>query len=95
MAERRSLTDALKTTPTIDPTVEHDFVFQKSATTSVENPKPSVTPNSSNIARSPLSSRIRADLATALKRASLERQLAQIEPNTISDILEITLEAIS
>jgi hypothetical protein len=96
MAERRSLTEGLKPAPTVNPDVERDFVFQKSANTAAENTKPPVntspSPNASNTARSPLSSRIRADLAAALKRASLERQLAQVEPNTISDILEITLE---
>jgi len=42
--------------------------------------------------RMPLSTRIRSDLATALKRASLERQLAGETPNTVQDILEAALE---
>ncbi len=42
--------------------------------------------------RSPLTTRLRSDLATALKRASLERQLAGQAPNTVQDILEEALE---
>jgi hypothetical protein len=40
----------------------------------------------------PLTTRIRTDLATALKRASLERQLSGEKPNTVQDILEEALE---
>jgi len=42
--------------------------------------------------RVPLNSRIRPKFATALKRASLERELAGEEPHTIQDILEQALE---
>ena len=42
--------------------------------------------------RVPISTRMRADFATALKRASLERQLSGIEPNTLQDILEQAVE---
>ena len=42
--------------------------------------------------RSPLTTRIRSDLATALKRASLERQLSGEKPNTVQDILEEALQ---
>ena len=44
------------------------------------------------IPRSPFSTRIRADFAKALKRASLDRQLNGVEPNTVCDILEQALE---
>ena len=43
-------------------------------------------------ARVPLTTRMRADFAKALKRASLERQLSGQYPNTILDILEEALE---
>jgi hypothetical protein len=36
--------------------------------------------------------RVRTELAAALKRASLERQLHGIQPNSIQDILEESLE---
>jgi hypothetical protein len=42
--------------------------------------------------RVPLNSRIRPKFATALKRASLERELAGEEPHTIQDIVEQGLE---
>jgi hypothetical protein len=35
---------------------------------------------------------VRADFALALKRASLERQLKAISPNTLQDILEEAIE---
>ena len=44
------------------------------------------------ISRMPLTTRIRTDYATALKRASLERQLSGTVPNTLQDILEEALE---
>ncbi len=40
------------------------------------------------IARAPLTTRVRADFAAALKRASLERQLKGVFPQTVQDILE-------
>jgi hypothetical protein len=44
------------------------------------------------ISRVPVGARIRTELATALKRASLERQLQGIEPNSLQDILEEAIE---
>jgi len=44
------------------------------------------------VSRTPLTTRIRTDFATALKRASLERQLSGTVPNTLQDILEEALE---
>ena len=46
----------------------------------------------STIGRTPLTTRVRSDIASALKRASLERQLAGVQPNTLQDILEEALE---
>lgn len=45
-----------------------------------------------NLGRSPLTTRLRSDIGTALKRASLERQLAGQSPYTVQDILETVLE---
>jgi hypothetical protein len=45
-----------------------------------------------SLGRSPLSSRLRTDFSEALKRASLERQLAKQKPSTVQDILEEALE---
>ena len=58
-----------------------------------EIPAPTETHASvSTHARVPLSTRMREDFAGALKRASLERQLAKVEPNTLQDILEQAFE---
>ena len=56
-----------------------------------ELPKEQVSP--SPVGKSPLSTRLRSDVAAALKRASLERQLQGIAPNSVQDILEEALES--
>ena len=91
MKERRTLMQGLEETPPVDPAIEREIVFQGKTTNRAPLPAkpPMPTPAS---ARAPISTRIRADLAEALKRASLERQLAKIEPNAINEILELTLE---
>ncbi|MBX3436105.1 MAG: hypothetical protein KF861_01350 [Planctomycetaceae bacterium] len=90
MAERRPLVEGLKSAPPAIPTPrEQEFVYGKGAK-AVETPaKPAAI---TNIATAPLSTRIRGDYATALKRASLERQLDGVEPNTLREILETALE---
>jgi hypothetical protein len=45
------------------------------------------------LGRVPVGARIRTERAAALKRASLERQLKGVEPNSIQDILEEALAA--
>jgi len=86
MAERRNLVDGLKATPPpIDPGTEKAFVYSNKPT---ELPPPSPAA----INRVPISTRLREDFAKALKRASLERQLQNIEPHTLQDILEEALE---
>lgn len=89
MAERRSLVEGLKpATPPVDPSREKQFVFADKAETIEPVPAPQVVA----VSRSPLSTRIRSDLASALKRASLERQLKGIEPSALCDILEDAIE---
>jgi hypothetical protein len=61
----------------------------KAPETSAIPPEQTTEPNPS---RSPLTTRLRADIGAALKRASLERQLAGQVPNTVQDILEEALE---
>ncbi|KAA0214977.1 MAG: hypothetical protein EDM82_08520 [Cyanobacteria bacterium CYA] len=88
MAERRSLTDGLKATPTVDPAVAREFIHSgKPAVV-----RPAQDPAAQAVSRAPLSTRIRADFAAALKRASLERQLKGVEPHTLQDILEEAIE---
>lgn len=85
---RRSLVEGLKETPSIDPQIEQQFVRGK---TTAKDVAPKIT-NSASIARTPVSTRLRTDLAEALKRASLQRQLEKIEPNSLTEILEAAVE---
>jgi hypothetical protein len=96
MAERRALVEGLKTpVSTVDPTKEEQFVYsgKKAKEGALESTTPTAThPSGTAHARVPLSTRMREDFAGALKRASLERQLAKVEPNTLQDILEQAVE---
>ncbi|HEX4613982.1 MAG TPA: hypothetical protein VH092_37720 [Urbifossiella sp.] len=91
MADRRPLLDGLKpVTPPVDPGVERAFVFGGE-----KPPRELPVPPervSSPPDRSRVTTRIRADFAAALKRASLERQLSGTTPNTLQEILEEALE---
>ena len=86
MTERRHLSEGIHSprpsAPTVDPQREREFVHGIKANTGI-TPAPSQP-----VKRVPISTRIRAEFATALKRASLERQLNGVEPNTVQDILE-------
>jgi hypothetical protein len=42
--------------------------------------------------RASITTRLKADVAAALKRASLERQLAGLTPHTVQDIIEEVVE---
>jgi hypothetical protein len=89
MADRRSLIEGIKPVQPADPDREKEFVFGKVRGGPQPNGASTVTPT---VPRSPLSTRIRTDFTTALKRASLERQLNGVEPNTLQDILEQAIE---
>lgn len=104
MKERRSLVDGMVSQQDnrLDRSIEEQFVRSGQATpadpvaaeqeqTPVQTP-PANRQNASTVSRLPLSTRVRADYATALKRASLERQLNGTTPNTLQDILEEALE---
>lgn len=98
MAERKSLVQGLKTGTTADPSREKAFVYGDSpkatpadSVIATETP-PAKGQTGSSPGRLPLTTRIRADYATALKRASLERQLSRTKPNTLQDILEEALQ---
>ena len=89
MADRRPLTEGLKPplqAPTVDPKLEREFVHGSKA------PAANEPRAASPFARVPISTRIRSEYAEALKRASLERQLNKVEPNTLQDILEQAIE---
>ena len=85
MAERRSIAEGMGTPePPLDPVKAREFIYAKSS-------RPQTTVPAAT-ASSPVSTRIRTDYAVALKRASLDRQLKGIEPNTVRDILEQAIE---
>lgn len=84
MNDRRTLLEGLKpATPTHPTTLtpeERRFAFGEQA-----------EPAKSD-SRILVSTRIRADFAKALKRASLQRQLESVRPNTLQEILEEAVE---
>ena len=87
-SDRRTLLDGLKATPpAIDNNLEKDFVYPDKA-----RPTQITTPTTPTITRIPISTRMREDFSKALKRASLERQLKGLEPNSLQDILEEAVE---
>ena len=94
MSDRRSLIDGLKQTASaVDPKLEKDFVFRAHKPSAGKGTaQPALASAPTVVSRSPISTRIRADFAAALKRASLERQLKGIEPYTLQDILEEAIE---
>jgi len=93
MAERRSLTEGLKATPAVDMAVAREFIHAgKTHNAARPATAPAADAAAPVVNRAPISTRIRADYAAALKRASLERQLKGVEPNTLQDILEQAIE---
>ena len=87
--QRRSLMEGLKETSAVNSELEKAFVHGEKAD---KPPEPPAAVQKTVAARVPLSTRIRGDYSAALKRASLERQLAGILPNTLTDILEEAIE---
>jgi hypothetical protein len=96
MAERRALIEGIvPTAAPVDSSKEKAFVFgdkKKEAIAAETQSTPTTPAASAAQTRVPLSTRMRADFSALLKRASLERQLAGIEPNTLTDILEQAVE---
>jgi hypothetical protein len=87
MVERRPLIEGIRTpAPPVDPELERQFVH-RAKTPAARSPA-----MSSPSARVPISTRIRAEYAEALKRAPLQRQLDKLEPSTLQDILEEAIE---
>lgn len=99
MKDRRSLVEGLSTAAELDK-VEEEFVFggKRKTETDAEIPSramnqaanPKVLPQM--VGRIPVTARCHPDIASALKRASLQRNLAGIEPYHVQDIVEEALE---
>jgi hypothetical protein len=98
MAERKSLVEGIKASNNVDPTREKAFVYGESSKAKPTESavalevRPAKARPGGSVNRVPLTTRIRNDYAAALKRASLERQLNGVQPNTLQDILEEALE---
>jgi hypothetical protein len=105
MSERRSLVEGLKQVAPHQQQVEEAFVYgeeqnphgrpvpiTKATTVHVATPqeRPGILPQLSN--RVPITTRTRPEVASALKRASLQRQLQGTPPFYVQDILEQALE---
>jgi hypothetical protein len=101
MAKRHSLTEGVtQAEPELDPELVRALVFDKKpkpaktspAAKAAAAPLPAGNPNPTNqSSRHPLGARIRDEIFFALKRASFDRQLQGIEPNTQQDIVEEAL----
>lgn len=98
--ERRSLVEGLKPPTPEQKQAEESFVYgaeraeptkpKPSAAAADPQEKPGLLPQMYN--RVPITTRARPEVASALKRASLERQLAGKEPYYVQDILEAAVE---
>jgi hypothetical protein len=97
MAKRRPLVDGIKAKPQENRAAEEQFIYgdklePEAATPAPPPMEPTAVRAATKITRVPFTTRIRADLAEAVKNASLERQLRKIEPNQVQEILESALE---
>lgn len=108
MKDRRSLIEGLTQPDPAQHEREKAFVYgtpvvvesdepETSVTVPTSITEPSVTYDSKVLpqfaGRVPVTTRTRPEVATALKRASLTRQLNGIEPYYVQDIMEAALEA--
>ena len=97
MAERRSLSTAIQSVPNADPEVVRAFVTQETKTVlPVAGPVAAFTPTTAGfqpVGLIPITVRLRPEVAGALKRASLERQLAAAEFFSQQEIVERALAA--
>lgn len=90
MSNRRPLIAGIaQSLPGVDPAAAATFITGDAPEQPVTPPRAAAdrTP------RAPITSRIRADYVAALKRASLERQLAGQSPHTLQEFLEEALGA--
>jgi hypothetical protein len=104
MAERKSLKEGLlQISPGVDPVQVEEFIVHgkpRAASAPAESAG-SPAPRGAEVdtgkaaralGRAPLTIRFQAAFATALKRASLERQLKGVHPYTLQDIVEEAVE---
>jgi len=93
MDKRRPLVAGLKLPVSETRAAEEEFVFgEKTRMPASPVTEPSPVRVATKIARVPFTTRLRVDLAEAVKTASLKRQLEGVEPNQVQEILESALE---
>ena len=100
MADRRSLVEGVKPASDMAASLEKQFVFGDKVNFAPHTPATAATTEvreekghaGKPVSRIPLTTRVRSDFATALKRASLERELQGVFPHTLQDLLEDALE---
>lgn len=102
MTERRFLVEGVKESSKLTKH-EEEFIYgdkrssDLSQSTTTSNPAPAPSAPDSPIlpqmtGRIPVTTRCRPEVASAIKRVSLQRQLAGVEPYTVQDIMEEALE---
>lgn len=102
MTERRSLIEGVKKSSKLTPKEEEFIYGDKRPPDSLETATATNRVSDANVAaapvlpqmtgRIPVTTRCRPEVASAVKRVSLQRQLAGIEPYTVQDIMEEALE---
>jgi len=88
----RSSSKTPATTPKAAKPAKVQSPEQPTAPRSVVASEAAATSPLTGVGRVPVGARVRTELAAALKRASLERQLHGIQPNSVQEILEESLE---
>lgn len=99
MTERRSLIEGVKESSKLTQK-EEEFIYgdkrSPAAADSKDRPMAVVDQSAPILpqmtGRIPVTTRCRPEVASAIKRVSLQRQLAGIEPYTVQDIMEEALE---
>ena len=86
MTKRRPLVEGLNEKKTELSQAEKEVVFGSQKTEIHEEATPKVT------GRIAITVKVRPDVGAALKRASLQRQLDNVDPSTIQDIVDEALE---
>lgn len=90
MTGRRSIVDGMNVSDPKDESQRARELLRLSKTIGAEFGSPAAVIQ--QVTRAPISTRMRTDFQAALKRASLENQLAGREPSTVQDILEKAVE---
>lgn len=91
MVDRKRLADGV-TDEILNRDAAEAFVFKQPRAVPPAAPAPAPAPTGAAGNRAPLTTRLRADLGAALKRASLERELAGNHPYQVQEILDEALE---